>query len=390
MSALQNEACIVGIGQTPFLRGTDDDCSSSLRVELQACEAAIKDAGLSNKDIDGILPFYGLSIAEDLAVNLGVRDLAYQATSHVGGAGPGASVANAANAVVAGLANYVIIPGGWYGYSGRRVRQIVVQDVNAMSGGKTARDFYFPFGLTAPVQWFSFIARLHMMEFGTKPEHLGAVAVAQRKHAQLNPNALLRDKPLDMAGYLASPMISDPYRMFDCSLEADGGCAFVVTTKERARDLAQTPINILGIAQGQPFPADDILTREDPFHLGVTDAAPRAFGMAGIEAKDVDFAEIYDPFTFQVIQQLEEIGFCERGSGGDFVADGGIELGGKLPVNTHGGLLSEAHVLGMNHYIEAVQQLRGNAGERQVKDAEIGIVTGFGDFGDGAIAVLGR
>lgn len=390
MSALHKQACIVGIGQTPFLRGSEGDVSSPLPLELRACEAAIQDAGLKNRDIDGILPFYGLSIAEDLAVNLGVRDLAYQATSHVGGAGPGASLANAAMAVVAGMANYVIIPGGWFGFSGRRVREIVSQDVNAMSGGKTARDFYFPFGLTAPVQWFSFIARLHMMEFGTKPEHLGAVAVAQRKHAALNPNALLGKKPLDMATYLASPIISDPYRMFDCSLEADGGCAFIVTTVERARDLKQKPVHLLGVAQGQPFPADDIVTRKDPFHLGVTDAARRAFGMAGITHKDVDFAEIYDPFTFQVIQQIEEIGFCQRGEGGEFVSHGNIELGGRLPVNTHGGLLSEAHILGMNHYIEAVQQLRGNAGARQVKNAKIGIVTGFGDFGDGAIAVLGK
>ncbi|MBW2289861.1 MAG: transporter [Deltaproteobacteria bacterium] len=390
MSALQGKACIVGIGNTPYRRGTDGPVDTSLRIELEACEAAIADAGLRPSDIDGILPFYGLSIAEVLAVNLGVEDLKYQATSHVGGAGPGASLANAAMAVEAGLASHVLIPGGWYGFSGRRVRQIIVQDPHTMSGGMNARDFYFPFGLTAPVQWFSFVARWHMNEFGTKPEQLGAVAVAQRKHAQLNPNALMNGKPLSMQDYLASPMISDPYRLFDCSLEADGGAAFVVTSLERARDLPQKPVKLLGVAQGQPYPADDLVGREDVFQLGQTSAAPRAFEMAGITPQDVDFAEIYDPFTFQVIQQLEEMGFCKRGEGGPFVEGGRIELGGELPVNTHGGLLSEAHVLGMNHYIEAVRQLRGEAGERQVENAEIGIVTGFGDFGDGAIAVLGR
>ena len=390
MNALHKQACIVGIGQTPFLRGSDDVSSSSLKVELKAAEAAIKDAGLANSQIDGILPFFGLSIAEEFAVNLGIRDLSYQATSHVGGAGPGASLANAANAVNSGLANYCLITGGWYGFSGRRVRQIVVQDPKSMSGGMNARDFYFPHGLTAPVQWFSMIARLHMMEFGTTQQHLGEVAVAQRQHAQLNPNALMKDKPLDMEGYLNAPVISDPYRLYDCSLEADGGCAFVVTSVERARDLAQKPIALLGVAQGQPYPADDIVTREDVFHLGVTDAAPRAFEMAGITTADVDFAELYDPFSFQVIQQLEEIGFCQRGEGGDFVSGGRIGPGGELPVNTHGGLLSEAHMLGMNHYIEAVQQLRGNAGTRQVENAGIGIVTGFGDFGDGCMAILGN
>jgi acetyl-CoA acetyltransferase len=146
----------------------------------------------------------------------------------------------------------------------------------------------------------------------------------------------------------------------------------------------------MGIAQGQPFPADDIATREDPFHLGITDAAPKACAMAGIQIGDVDFAQIYDPFSFQVIQQIEEMGFCKRGEGGSFVEGGRIELGGELPVNTHGGLLSEAHILGMNHFIEAVVQLRGEAGERQVENAEIGLVTGFGDFGDGSIAILRR
>jgi len=390
MGALQGQACIVGIGNTPYRRGSEGPVDTPLRIELEACEGAIADAGLQPNDIDGILPFFGLSIAEALAVNLGIEDLKYQATSHVGGAGPGASLANAAMAVNAGLASHVLIPGGWYGFSGRRVRQIVVQDPNSMSGGVNARDFYFPFGLTAPVQWFSFIARWHMNEFGTKPEQLGAVAVAQRKHAQRNPNALMNGKPLSMDDYLASPMISDPYRLCDCSLEADGAAAFIVTSLERARDLGQKPVKLLGVAQGQPYPADDLVTRDDVFQLGLTSAAPRAFEMAGISPQDVDFAEIYDPFTFQVIQQLEEMGFCKRGEGGPFVEDGRIELGGELPVNTHGGLLSEAHVLGMNHFIEAVRQLRGEAGERQVEGAEVGIVTGFGDFGDGAIAILGR
>jgi len=390
MGALQGRACIVGIGDTPYRRGSEGPVHSSTRIELEACEAAIADAGLRPSEIDGILPFYGLSIAEALAVNLGVKDLRYQATSHVGGAGPGASLANAAMAIEAGLASHVLIPGGWYGFSGRRVRQIIVQDPHTMSGGMNARDFYFPFGLTAPVQWFSFIARWHMNEFGTRPEQLGAVAVAQRKHAQHNPNALMNGKPLSLEDYLASPMISDPYRLFDCSLEADGGAAFVVTSLERAQDLRQKPVKLLGVAQGQPYPADDIVTRDDVFQLGLTSAAPRAFAMADISPRDVDFAEIYDPFTFQVIQQIEEMGFCKRGEGGAFVEGGRIELGGELPVNTHGGLLSEAHVLGMNHFIEAVRQLRGEAGARQVEGAEVGVVTGFGDFGDGAIAVLGR
>jgi acetyl-CoA acetyltransferase len=229
-----------------------------------------------------------------------------------------------------------------------------------------------------------------MHEYGTTHEQLGAVAVAMRKHAQLNPGALMCGKPLTLEQYMESPMLADPYRINDCCLETDGAAAFIVTTVERARDLDKTPIYIMGAAAGQPYPADEITNRADFHQTGLSIAAPEAFQMAGITPADADFAQIYDCFTFEVIQQIEEAGFCARGEGGPFVENGGIELGGKLPVNTHGGLLSEAHSLGVGHVVEAVKQLRGDCGERQVKDAEIGVVTGWGDFGDGSIAILRR
>jgi acetyl-CoA acetyltransferase len=229
-----------------------------------------------------------------------------------------------------------------------------------------------------------------MHEFGTRSEQLGAIALTMRKHAQLNPKAVMHGKPMTMDDYLASPMLADPYRFFDCCLETDGGAAVVVTSAERARDLATRPIRILAAACGQPYPADEITNRRDIFKTGLTIAAPEAFGKAGLTPSDVDFAMIYDCFTFEVLQQLEEAGFCQRGEGGSFVEGGRIELGGELPVNTHGGLLSEAHVLGMSHIVEAVRQLRGDLGERQVKDAQVGVVTGWGDFGDGSIALLAR
>lgn len=389
MRSLRDEACIVGIGQTPYTRSPQMD-GTNLTLQLRACEAAIADAGLHASQIDAILPFPSLAIAEEFAVHLGITDLRYQTTAHLGGAAPGAAIATAAMAVATGVATHVLVPGGWHGYAGPRVREVVVADVSAMSGGVTAHEFYFPYGLTAPVQWFSLMARLHMNAFGTTPEQLGAVAIACRRHAQLNPDALMHARAMTMGDYLASPMISDPFRLLDCSLEANGACALVVAAAERAADLAQTPVHIMGFAQGQPFPPDDIFAREDLFRLGVATAMPRALAMADIEREAIDFAELYDPFTFQVIHQLEEMGFCARGEGGPFVASGHIELGGDLPINTHGGLLSEGHVLGMNHFVEAVRQLRRTAGARQVEDAAIGLVTGFGDFGDGSIVILRR
>jgi acetyl-CoA acetyltransferase len=363
---------------------------TQLGLQLQAATRAIADAGLRAPEIDGLMPFPNLGSAEEMAASLGVRELRFAATINMGGAAPVASLRAAAAAVTAGIATHVLLPAGWNGYSGRRARETVALEVHSIPGGAIARDYYFPHGFVAPPQWYALIARRHMHEFGTTAEQLGAIAVAMRKHAQLNPQAVMRGKPLTLADYLASPMITAPYRLFDCCLETDGAAAVVVTTAERARDLKARPVFVMGAGAAQPYPADDIATRPDIFETGLTLAAPEAFRMAGVTPADVDFAEIYDCFTFEVLQQLEETGFCARGEGGAFVQGGRIELGGALPVNTHGGLLSEAHVLGMSHIVEAVRQLRGDAGERQVQDAEIGVVTGWGDFGDGSIAVLRR
>jgi acetyl-CoA acetyltransferase len=383
------EACIVGIGETDYCRKPGSGLSQ-LGVQLQASARAIGEAGLKASEIDGIMPFPNLGRAEEIAANLGCENLRYAATIHMGGAAPAASLQSAAAAVNSGMANYVLLPAGWNGYSGARVRQTVSQDVSSIPGGAIARDYYLPFGFTAPPQWYSVMARRHMHEFGTRSEQLGAIALTMRKHAQLNPKAVMYGKPMTMDDYLASPMLADPYRFFDCCLETDGGAAVVVTSAERARDLPTRPVRILAAACGQPYPADEITNRRDIFKTGLTIAAPEAFGKAGLTPSDADFAMIYDCFTFEVLQQLEEAGFCQRGEGGSFVEGGRIELGGELPVNTHGGLLSEAHVLGMSHIVEAVRQLRGGLGDRQVKDAQVGVVTGWGDFGDGSIALLAR
>jgi len=384
---MKDKACIVGVGATGFCRG--EGSGKSLHgLQLEAALAALADAGLRAGQVDGIMPFPNLGTAEGFAASLGCENLRFATTVNMGGAAPVASLGVAAAAVSSGLADYVLMPAGWNGYSGPRAGAIVQEMTASIPGGAIARDFYLPHGLVAPAQWYALIARRHMHEYGTTAEQLGAVALAMRKHAQLNPAAVMHDKSMTMEQYLASPMITDPYRLFDCCLETDGAAAFVVTSAERARDLARAPVYISGVASAQPYPADDITGREDIFRTGLTVAAPQAFEMAGVKPADADFAQVYDCFTFEVVQQLEEAGFCARGEGGAFVQEGRIELGGELPVNTHGGLLSEAHVLGMGHVVEAVRQLRGEAAGRQVADASLGVVTGWGDFGDGSIAVL--
>jgi acetyl-CoA acetyltransferase len=185
-------------------------------------------------------------------------------------------------------------------------------------------------------------------------------------------------------------MIADPFRLFDCSLESAGAAAVVVSDAHCAGDFRNRAIYIGGVAEGHPDSPSAITQRDDLTRIGLAKAAPVAFAMAGVSHADIDVAEIYDCFTYMVLCQIEDMGFCAKGEGGAFVSGGRIGLGGELPINTHGGLLSEAHIAGMNHIVELVRQLRGDCGERQVNDAEVGLVTGFGDLGDGSIAIMHR
>ena len=385
--SLADRCAIVGIGNTAYTRGTD---RTTLDLHLEASLRALADAGLTTDDVDGVMPSAVAGRhAEEFAMNLGLRNLRHSTTVHMGGASLLASIQNACTAITSGVASCVLVPAGRRGYSGERVStgQTVPEGVM-----RTVAEFERPFGNVAAVQWFAQAAMRHMHEYGTTSEQLGHVAVNSRANAALNPQALMHARPMTLADHQASRMISTPFRLLDCSLESDGAGAVVVTSTERARDLDTVPVMIGGVAEAHSYPSTSLTQKPDMARVGsLTEASARAFSMAGITVDDLDCLQIHEGFTWYVLAALEAIGVVDPGDGGPFVAEGHIALGGRLPVNTHGGSLSEAHASGINHVIEAVRQLRGTVEpERQVADCRhVGVVV-EGNFFEGSTLVLRR
>jgi len=373
--SLRHRAAVTGVGETAYTRGSG---RSGLALSLEASLAAVADAGLSPRDIDGVIPMIGRgAIAEDIIANFGISNLRFSAQVPMGGASPVASLQCAAAAISAGLCRHVLILIGRDAFAGGRAATRVHQ----IPAFRTVGEFELPLGAVSPAQLYAPMARRHMEQYGT--------TVTTRQHAALNDRAIMR-KPITIEDHHASRMISDPFRLLDCSQENDGGAAVIVSHPDAARELARPRVLISGTAEGHPDSPASITQRGDLTRLGTAKAAPIAFAMAGMQPSDIDVAEIYDCFTYIVLCQIEDLGFCAKGEGGRFIREKGIGLNGALPVNTHGGLLSQGHMAGMNHIVELVRQLRGEGGLAQVKDAEIGLVTGYGDMGDGSIAIMRR
>ncbi len=366
---LSDKVAIAGVYEHPTRWAPE---KTEAQIMAECARGALQDAGLLLEDVDGLFsagmasgPMSVVSLAEYL--NLKPR---YVDGTNIGGSSFVAHVNHAAAAIHAGLCEVALVV-----YGSTAASNAFAIGTGGRAGGDPASAFSAPYGLTT-VGGYALVAQRHMHEYGTTSEQLAAIAVAARKHAALNPNAKMR-QPITADDVLASRMISEPLHLLDCCIISDGGGALVVTSAEQARDLAKAPVLLRGCGEAlwhQELGRPDLLT------IAARQSSEAAFRMAGVTHDDVDLCMIYDSFTITVLVTLENLGFCKPGEGGAFVSGGHIELGGELPINLDGGGLSSNHpgMRGIFLVIEAVKQLRGECGERQVRDARTALVHGTG------------
>jgi acetyl-CoA acetyltransferase len=386
---MRDQTAVVGIGATPYYKRGHSLPQTETEMACRAILGALEDAGLTVRDLDGFTIYSSSIDPATVGAVLGVPEVRFAASLTSGGGGAAGSLGLAAAAITSGQAE-VCVTVMTLQQAARRLGGTQVEGGGGGGGGGSPYGgggisqgmvFAASSGLMAPGHSFALLTQRHMHLYGTQREHLAEVAISQRENAIKRPTALRKD-PLTMDDYFNARMISDPLCLLDYTMETDGAVAAVVTSAERAQDLRQPPVYIMGSANGGAGRwGSAIFTyfqMPDEYFAssGHRPVAKRMYEMAGVGPRDVDVALLYDHFSPLVIMQLEDYGFCGIGEGGPFVADGNIRFnGGSIPVNTHGGHLSEAYIIGMTHVREAVEQLRGVA-INQVTGAEIALVTG--------------
>jgi acetyl-CoA acetyltransferase len=360
--SFSGRTAVAGIGATEFSK---DSGRSTLRLAVECSDAAIRDAGLRPEQIDGMVLFTVEENHEiDVARSLGIPELTHFSRIHHSGGAACGTIAQAAMAVASGACHYCLV----YRAFNERSETRFGTGVQNRPPAPTPTDVDFgwssPFGLLTPASWVAMFARRYMHEYGATSEDFGRIAVADRKHAATNPKAFFYGKPITLEDHQASRWIVKPLHLLDCCQESDGGQAFVVTTLERARDLAQPPVVIAAAAQGSGPDQQMMKSYYREEITGIPEmglCARQLWRETGLGPKDIQTAIFYDHFTPLVLPQLEEFGFCARGEAREFVQGGRIELGGELPVNPNGGQLGEAYIHGMNGIAEGVRQVRGTA-----------------------------
>jgi acetyl-CoA acetyltransferase len=367
------------VGATTFGCGAAPGFSA-MELAHQASVLALAQAGLKPSDVDGLFvvvmddSLSGLTFAETLGIHPRFLD-----NNRTGGSSFQVHAMLAALALDAGLCDVALIA---YGSNQRSSTGKLLQS-------SRPSPWESPYKPLRPISSYALAAARHMHQYGTTKEQLGAVAVAARQWAALNPEAFVRE-PLTMEDYLKARLVADPFGVRDCCLVTDGAAAVVLTRADRAKDLCRRPVYLLGGAQSTTH--REIASMPDLTVTGLAEAAPRAYAQAGVGPRDIDVVELYDAFTINPILFLEDLGFCEKGEGGRFVEGGRIAPGGELAVNTNGGGLSCVHpgMYGLFTIVEAARQLAGSAGERQVPGAKLAIAQGNGgELSHEALVILG-
>ena len=385
MSALRDQTAVVGIGATEFSK---DSGRSELRLAIEAISAAVADAGLKLSDVDGLCT-YAMDKNPEIEVfrNIGGRELKFFGRTDYGGGAACAPLLQAALAIYAGIAEVVVCYRAMNERSQYRFGQAYVPPpfANAESANWS---WSVPFGLATPASWVALATRRYMHDFGATSEDFGRVSVACRRHAASNPQAWFYGKPITLADHQASRWIVEPLRLLDCCQESDGAVAIVVTSAERARHLRQRPALIRAAAQGA---ADEQMNMTSFYRSDISAlsemrlVARQLYAMSGLSPRDIQTAVLYDHFSPFVLPQLEVFDFCGRGEAKEFLKNGNIEIGGTLPVNTHGGQLGEAYIHGLNGVAEAVRQVRGTAVNQVPRVENVLVTAGTGVPTSGAI-----